>query len=259
MRLIVIALNMIGVMGCGSTGGDDDGGGPRGVFDDAVREVRIEIDYETGEEPYTGAVIGFGDTFALSRANIERIFAGTKTVTLPTTLAEMEALGAIDDEELTVADLLALAAQHRDQRDSDSVKTYYLLFVSGNFADASGPQPGVLGVSIGDTGVVAMFKDVIESTGVAAFPNLERFVEQSVLIHELGHAFGLVANGVAVTSAHHDADHGAHCTNDRCVMYWLNEGASDMAAFARQYVVSGNSILFDEACLADVDALTGGP
>jgi hypothetical protein len=117
----------------------------------------------------------------------------------------------------------------------------------------------VLGVSIGDSGVVAMFKDVIAGTGIAAVPNLERFVEQSVLIHELGHGFGLVANGVATTSAHHDEAHGAHCTNDRCVMYWLNEGANDMAMFARQYVVSGNSILFDDACLADVDALTGGP
>jgi hypothetical protein len=39
-------------------------------------------------------------------------------------------------------------------------------------------------------------------------------------------------------------------------MYWLNEGAGDAAQFAQQYVLGGDSILFDEQCLADVDALT---
>ena len=248
---------------CGSNGagdgGDDDAPGQRGVFAPEVTEVRIEIDHETGEAPYTGPILGFGDTFTLSESNVRRLFAGRKTITLPTTAAAMEDVGAIADEELTVDDLVTLASQHRDETDSETRKAYYVLFVSGYFTDGNGPNPGVLGVSIGDTGVIVMFKDVIESTGVAAFPNLERFVEQSTLIHELGHAFGLVANGVATTSAHHDAPHGAHCTNEDCVMYWLNEGAGDMAAFAQQYVVSGDAILFDEACLADVDALTGGP
>lgn len=246
---------------CGSGGGGDDDGpaGQRGVFEPEVTEVRIEIDYESGEMPYTGAILGFGDTFSLSSANLDRLFAGRKTVTLPTTTGAMEDVGAVADEELTVADLLALASQHRDGADTATVKTYYVLFVGGYYTDADGPNPGVLGVSIGDTGVIAMFKDVVESTGVAAVPNLERFVEQSTLIHELGHAFGLVANGVATTSAHHDAPHGAHCTSEACVMYWLNEGAGDMAMFAQQYVISGDAILFDDACLADVDALTGGP
>lgn len=261
----LMLLTACGGGGDGGDGGDGDGNGPpdaagqRGVFDPRVTEVRIELDYERGEAPYTGPILGFGDTFDLSVANLGRIFAGRKTVTLPTTLAGMEDVGAIADAELTVDDLLALAAQHRDGADTATVKTYYVLFVGGYYTDAGGPNPGVLGVSIGDTGVIAMFKDVIESTGVAAVPNLERFVEQSTLVHELGHAIGLVANGVAVTSAHHDEPHGAHCTNQDCVMYWLNEGAGDMAAFAQQYVVSGDAILFDDACLADVDALTGGP
>ena len=173
--------------------------------------------------------------------------------------AAMEDLGAIDDEELTVSDLLAIADQHRDTSDGGGTKTYYVVFVSGNFADGDGAQPGVLGVSIGSTGVIAMFKDVIESTGLPAFPNLERFVEQATLIHELGHAIGLVENGVPLTSAHRDADHGAHCSNQDCVMYWRNEGASDMAVFARQRVLANDVILFGDECLADVDALTGGP
>jgi hypothetical protein len=83
-----------------------------------------------------------------------------------------------------------------------------------------------------------------------------RFVEQSTMIHELAHAIGLVDNGVPLAAAHRDPDHGAHCDDDRCVMYYLNEGASDAAAFVQQRVLTGNTILFDDSCLADVDALT---
>jgi len=274
-----VALFLCIAAACGGTpgGGDDDGlppndgrlddgggvgiDGPpglRGVFDPAVTEVQVEIDYEPGAEPFTGNVIGFGDTFAITRTNINRIFAGRKTLTLPTTLAAMENIGDVADEQLTVDDLLTLAAAHRSGADSATRKTYYVIFVSGYFTDGNGPNAGVLGVSIGDTGVLAMFKDVIDSTNIPA-TNVSRFVEQTTLVHELGHAIGLVDNGVAVTSPHNDTVHGAHCTNDQCVMYWLNEGASDMAAYVQRSVLSGDTVLFDAACLADADALTGGP
>jgi hypothetical protein len=259
MRNVAIIV-VLSAAACGGGGSDDDDAAPDpdGPFAPPVTTVRFEIDYETGNEPYTGPILAFGDTFDISVANLERLFSGTRDVELPTTTAEMEDIGAVGDEELTTSDLLALADEHRDEADdiAGGLKTFYLVWVSGYFTDGDGPNEGVLGVSIGDTGVVAMFKDVIESTGTPALPNLERFVEQSTLVHEVGHAVGLVDNGVPPTSDHVDEEHGAHCTNDACVMFWLNEGASDAAMFARDYVTSGDAILFDDACLADVDALT---
>ena len=257
---------MLILVGCHSVAGggasDDEpsidaqgGGGAAGVFD--ARMVIVEIDYEMGQEPYTGPIVGFGDTFDPTVANIERLFAGKKTLTIPRVLADMQNVGVIADEELTVADLAALAMQHRDQRDASGTKTFYVLFVSGYFTDGNGPNAGVLGVAFGDT--IAMFKDVIRSTNVVALPNIVRYVEQSTLIHELGHSIGLVDNGVTMVAAHKDAAHGAHCNNADCVMYWQNEGASEAAQFARQRLVTGSTILFDAQCLADVDALTGGP
>jgi hypothetical protein len=270
--LVVIAAACNGTpAGGGGGGGDDqppvdaakptnDGQpGVRGVFDPLVTDVTIEIDYEAGAEPYTGPILGFGDTFDLTAANLDRLFAGKKALTLPRTTSTMENIGAVPDQELTVADLLAIAQAHRSQIDTATKKTYYVLFVGGHFADGNGPNPNVLGVSLGGTGVVAMFKDVIRSTNVVGLPNVVRYVEQSTLIHEVAHAVGLVDTGVTMAQPHRDATHGAHCTNERCVMYWLNEGASDAAAYAQQHVLSNNSILFDAACLADVDALTGGP
>jgi hypothetical protein len=252
-------LVLLGAAACGAGGdgggGEDDGGA---VFAPEVTRVVVEIDFETGQAPYTGPLLGFGDTFDLTIENVDRLFSGKKTLTVPRALPEMEDVGAIGDEELTTADLLALADRHRSGRDEGDTKTYYVLFVSGHFADGEGVQPNVLGVNLGDTGVVAMFKDVIRSTTAAAFPNLVRLVEQMTLVHELAHAIGLVDTGVPATSDHVDTAHGAHCTSDRCVMYYLNEGASDAAKFARQVITTDNKIMFDAACLADADALTAG-
>ena len=256
---------------CGGTaagGGGDDDDDPPGdggvtdngmVFEPEVTKVVIEIDYETGQQPFTGAPLGGEDAFDLSAANLDRLFAGKKAITLPRTLAEMQDVGEIDDEELTGNELLALAAQHRAQIDGGDTKTYYLLFVSGLYTTDEGPQSGVLGVSFGNTGVIAMFKDVIRSTNVIGFPNVVRFVEQATIIHELGHAFGLTDNGVPMVTPHRDVEHGAHCNDDACVMYYLNEGASDATAYVRDRVLTGDTILFDANCLADADAITGGP
>ena len=222
------------------------------VFDPAVAKVTVEIDYEAGNEPFTGNIIGFGDTFDISKTNIDRLFAGRKMLTIPSTLGAMQSIGNVADEELTVQDIQALVATHRMGHDSATEKTYYILFVSGHFTDANGPNASVLGVSIGNTGVIAMFKDVVRSTGLS---NVQRFVEQSTLVHELGHAIGLVNNGVPLASAHQDGPHGAHCTDTSCVMYWQNEGSSAMAAWATQYVLTNNTILFKADCLADVDAI----
>lgn len=238
-------------------GGGSNGGGATAVFAPTTANVIVEIDYETGNEPYTGNVLTFGDTWEPTLNNIGRIFAGKKTLTIPTTLPEMTDIGPIADNELTVPDIAALANQHRDARDSADTKTYWVVFVGGYFTDGNGPNPGVLGVSIGDT--IVMFKDVIRSTGNLANPNTARFVEQSTMIHELAHSIGLVDNGVPMTADHKDEAHGAHCTNPDCVQYWLNEGAADARDFALRRLLTNDTILFDAACLADVDALTGGP
>lgn len=268
MRWIFAVALVAACSGSGPSGGDDaaapsiDAGGVTGagsVFDPSITRVALEIDYETGEEPFTGPILGFGDTFDLTIANLDRLFGGRKTLDVPATTAAMEDIGAVADEQIDVTDALALANAHRDSHDADGVKTYYIVFVSGNFADASGPNPDVLAVSIGDTGVIVMFKEVIRSAGSGGLPNLDRFVEQSVLVHELGHGVGLVHNGVPMAAPHEDSAHPAHCTDDHCVLYYANGGASAMAQFAQQYVVSGNSILFDPQCLADVDAVNGGP
>lgn len=75
-------------------------------------------------------------------------------------------------------------------------------------------------------------------------------------MHELGHAIGLVNNGIPMSSPHQDAEHGAHTTNNECVMYWLNEGPSGLRDFVAQYIVSGETLMWGPQVLSDAEAFS---
>lgn len=212
----------------------------------------VEISYDDGAEPYTGDGLAGADLWGLFDDNLGALFAGTGvTVSRPDGLGEMQALGDLGASDFTVDDLLALDDAHRQTADGGGTRVLHAIWVDGYYNDGE-RQTGVLGVSIGSTGVIAMFKPVIASVG--ATDVVRRFGEQTTLIHEVGHAVGLVNNGVSMVDDHQDAANGAHCDNDRCVMYRANEGVGDLAEFVGQVVTSGDTVIFDSACQADVQA-----
>lgn len=248
--------------GDGGVGGDGGGGRQptaEELYSGAYATVVLEVDYQSGAAPYTGEVAAFGDTWSIFSTNAERLFMGSgKTLELPSSLGEMEELSSVFGEDFTVEMILAIADEHRDQRSDQPTATFYALWLDGYFFDGGERKTSILGVSLGQTGVIAMFKPVIESATVLDLPNASRFAEQAILVHEFGHALGLVNIGIPLQSPHHDEAHGAHCVNDRCVMFWAYEGASDLAMFVRDYVTSADVILFAPDCLADVDAIIAG-
>lgn len=227
-----------------------------GLFTPAVTEVVIEVDYEAGAEPAAGSVPTFGEIWDFTRTNLDALFeTAPKHLTVPTDLADMEALGALAGEDYSTEAILAIAEAHRGHTDSVERRSFYVVFLDGYLLDQGVRQDNVLGVSIGGTSVVAMFAPVATS---ASLPRLVPFVEQSVLVHELGHAVGLVDNGLEPTTAHHDAAHAAHCSSDACVMYWQYEGASEIVSFVQQYVATSSAVVFGQECLADARGAASG-
>jgi predicted Zn-dependent protease len=251
-RLIAVFGLAISISACASDDGPMD---PGSIFAPSVTRVALEVDYQAGAEPITGMVQGT-DTWSLFRANAQALFAGApRDVDVPSTLNQMEQLSGISGDDFAVSDILEVADRHRDSSSSGDTVSFYVLYLDGFFADEVGRQADVLGVSIGNTGVIAIFKPVIESIQARRLGDVTRaFVEQSTLIHEFGHAVGLVNNGLPIVSQHHDAEHGAHCTNPDCVMYYLNEGASSLVNFVLDYVRTGEAVLFGAACLEDARA-----
>ncbi len=245
------------VVACGSKGESDasrfDQPTATVVFGGATEAVEVEVDYAKGAAPATGIVPGVGaDAWGLFANNAKRIFAkaSPKTLKVPSTLADMEALD-ITGESFTAEDILSIADAHRNKRSAGSLATFYVVWLPGYFDDGHGPKKDVLGTTIGATGVTAMFKGAIDaSAGGVAFQ--AALLEQFALLHEFGHAVGLVDNGINPASAHRDMSHGAHCSNPACAMYHANEGIAAALTFARQITV-GDQILLGPECLEDID------
>lgn len=231
---------------------------PEVLFGSAIERIVVEVDYAPGAAPYTGSAGQLGDVWSIARDNLDAVFDGAKTLDLPSTLAQMEQLDDVTGTEFRVEDIVDIARRHRGQLSSGSAASFYVLFLDGKFVGADGVVSAqTLGVSVGNSGIVAMFKPVIAAAkgSKGTTTTTTRFVEQSTLVHELGHAVGLVENGVPATTPHHDASHAAHCTSTSCVMYWANEGASAAADFVRTYVETGNRLLFGPECLDDLRAI----
>jgi len=238
-----LGLSLLPFASCDGPGPASDG--PE-IGDADLTTVHVEVDYQPGAEPYTGS-----RSWGLFQENVDALFEGTGvTVIAPSELSEMQELAAAEQEDFTSSDLLALSEASLDTAADDHTRVFHVLWIDGYYADDEGRQDGVLGVSIGRTGVIAMFKPVIESLGFTDV--VRRFGEQATLIHEFGHAAGLVNNGVDMVDDHQDEEHGAHCDNDACVMFWANEGAGDLAEFVGRYVTSGETVLFDASCRQDV-------
>lgn len=238
---------------CTSTDIDLATDDPAEVFDSQTTRIVVEVDYQQGAEPYVG---GANDTPAWDffEENARALLgSSTAAVEVPKTLEAMQRMADVNDGVFTVGRIIELSNAHLDTVEGEGTVVYHVLFLNGFFADSDGEQRGVLGVSISGTRVIAMFKPVIASSSF--LPIVRNFVEQSTLVHEYGHAVGLVNAGVPLTSDHHDAENGAHCSNRDCVMYYLNESISDLVTFIDQWRSTGNAVLFGAECLQDVRSL----
>jgi hypothetical protein len=226
------------------------------LFAKAITKVAIEIDYAPGAEPYVDMVKDFGDPWNLLNANALAIF-GTRSVTFPRTLAKMEKLADVTAKTFTTADILAIAAAHRTDQQFSNVDSFYVVFLPGTFVDDAGTeQKTTLGVTLADSGVIALFKPAISKPVVNPTPAPE-FIEQLALIHFLGHAVGFVDNGVPVgdnNKAHIDTANGHHCTNKKCAMSVELEGAAGAAAYT-PLIRSFESVLIGNECLSDARVL----
>ncbi len=231
--------------------GDDTAQSGVSTFDSDIVRVEFEVDYEAGAQPYTFSLLTGGDTWNLFQTNVEAVYEQlSPEVIVPSSLDEMEGLAADGVDDYSPQDIVAIAAEHRQLFDTATSRAFYVIFLDGYYAVDGVRDEQVIGVSVGNTGIIAMFKPVYDNQTGASI------VEQTTLVHEFGHAVGLVDKGIPLTSEHLDHANGAHCLNPDCVMFWQNEGLNDILGFITRLIFDDSDVLFGQECLADIAAVT---
>ena len=205
--------------------------------------VTVKVYFEPGAEPYVEEGLIF-KTWNILEKNLEALFAGRSLIPqliVPKAISEMTVLPVQNQVSWSTSAATELAKRTQTSSDPSSFEVY---FVNGRSKDGA----NVIGFHLSGSRIIMIFKDVIRNSGTDAVP---KYVEQATLVHEIGHALGLVNNGTKMQSPHQDKEHGAHCNNPDCVMYFSNEGSAGMMTYAQKILQTGNLVMFDDKCLQD--------
>ncbi|WP_300603413.1 M12 family metallo-peptidase [Niabella sp.] len=196
--------------------------------------LTVEIQYVTGYAP-DAAALNQLQQFLTSRLNKP----GGITITTK----------AISDPGETLLSLSRIREIENNNRmvfNTGSQLSMYILYSNSDFTDAS-----TLGIAYRNTSAALMGKKIHENSG--GFGQVSRTkLEATVLEHEVGHLLGLVDLGAPMQSAHKDATHGNHCSNDQCLMYYASETTDVFGFLSRNSAPS-----LDAGCLADLKANGG--
>lgn len=257
----LILISLIAFQNCSSTN-QSVSGDPAALaafYFGQMTSLKVAVYYEPGSEPYVGTGAGGRPYWGVLEENLEALFryrTQAPAISVPKSLAEMTPLPDQANTTWTAQQILQL--HNLDSTDSgvSGESTFFIYFLDGYYSSGTGPESQVIGVNLTGTPIIAIFKDVVKASGANPNGAVPKFVEQSTLVHEMGHALGLVNIGIPLTSAHQDVNHGAHTNNSNCVMYWANEGLADLQQFVLKYVASQNVEMWGPEVLADVEAIS---
>lgn len=243
--LALAALLVLALPGClnSLTGGSDPG--PRDyVSDDKYTKWLIELDVVEGQSIPSSAI-----SLLQTRLNEVASKPGGITIQRDDTLPR-------HGGTWTQKDLLQTAERTQDAKTGGETVVLHLLVVDGSYEDSN-----VLGVTysqktssgkVVSSGPVVIFGDAIQSAcGLLCLTSTEA-IWRAVLVHEFGHAMGLVNNGAPMQSNHEDPAHPGHSNSQSSVMYYAVETVNVATVFQ-----GGPPTTFDLNDKADLCALGG--
>lgn len=253
MRYLCFILVCVSLVGCGKSKKSQT------KYANALSAVSLTINvyYEEGAEPYAGGLTVPQTSLPLKywdllQKNLESLFLGRDrlpAIKVPKELKDMNLLGkGSTSKRWSIDDALNMAAGVP----APSSESFNIFFVNGRAEE----NINIIGFNLTGKNIIFIFKEVIAQTGsgVGIGDLVPKFVEQATLIHEMGHAIGLVNNGLAMKTNHEDHAHKHHCNNENCVMYYANEGTESLIRFAQSRATNFDLVMFDDHCLNDARA-----
>lgn len=203
---------------------------------DRFTSMVVEIDYEPGYKPMTSST-----DMLLER--LEEVCDKPNGISVEFSEVNYEFEGAWTADAVREQ---AWIHKSGDVMDASELR-WQLLFPEGEYS-----ENGVLGVAV-DGSSIALFGDTIEeSDGPFGRPSVEN-VENSVIVHEIGHLLGLVNLVYTSPADHEDAEHPGHSNNEDSVMYWAVNSA-DLANIFFGSIPNE----FDQDDLADLAGMADG-
>ena len=209
------------------------------LSDASYESIIFEIFYVTGFEPNQNTVANF-ESFLENRLN--------KPEGITIELKEIESPG---QDAYSVEDIAALEDTIRTEYNQNGRLAVSGIFLDGEYSENT-ENGSVLGIAYRNTSFV-IFEETVQSFSGQAFGPSLTVLESTVLNHEFGHLMGMVNAGTPMQTEHQDTEHGRHCTDDSCLMYWTAETGEGLLN-----MLSGGMIPdFDSQCLADLQANGG--
>ena len=156
---------------------------------------------------------------------------------------------ASDRDAWTTDDLRAAVPQNRSTFTTADQVNVHVLYVAGGHMDG-GEQTSAIGLAY-SASTVALFPE--RWSGLGGLLGSDRSVERAVLVHEMGHLFGLVNIGYQSDIDHEDPAHPGHSSSDDSVMFHAIE-----STLIGQVFQGSPPDRFDDADAADLAGLRDG-
>lgn len=218
------------------------------IFSDSKTDFKINVFYEASAAPYVGLIgLSGNQTWDITKSSYTAFFQNhsNRTVTVPTTLGQMTSRPDQGKTTWTSSELIQFANSSAVALNNGTQININVFFVKGNFEG----NVNILGIQFTGYPYAFVFKDIVTSTGGDSVS--QRYVEQATVVHEIGHAVGLVNNGLSMVANHEDASHSHHTSNTNCIMYWAVESKSSILTSIANLITGNQLNLFGAQSLQD--------
>lgn len=210
------------------------------LWDSVASSIIVEVDAVQGQAPDPSAL-------ELLRTTLAAVTGKPVAVTGPTAMPAQGGFASVHDLERIHRDTAFFG---RDGYLDGGRAVLHVLYLDGG-SDGDGTGHRTLGRTLMEHGVVAIFRPayasahrLVNGSRVDAAGEMDRHV----LLHEVGHALGLVGNGIPQVRAHHDPESPGHSRYPESVLY------HHPPMTPKQLVTGPVSTAFDVDDLADLEA-----
>jgi predicted Zn-dependent protease len=152
----------------------------------------------------------------------------------------------IADSVLSLDEVIALENANRKVYTDTSELSVYVLYTNGYFE-----KEKLIGYAYRNTSAVLFGKSIHQNSDTLGRMSRTE-LETRILQHEFGHLLGLTNVGTPMSAEHQDHDHGKHCTNKKCLMYYKTELTTYPSL-----IVKRERPTLDEQCRQDLYANGG--